>query len=153
MATASAVDESEKLDPGLTIAVVGPVESARAAGLRYVTDDQPGIRRRKRGKGFTYLDPQGRAIKDEKTLERVRKLAIPPAWTDVWICPRPNGHLQATGRDARGRKQYRYHPRWREGRDENKYGRLITFGRRLPAIRARVDEDLSGRGLPRDKVL
>jgi DNA topoisomerase-1 len=154
MATASAVDESEKLDPGLTIAVfVGPVESARAAGLRYVTDDQPGIRRRKRGKGFTYLDPQGRAIKDEKTLERVRKLAIPPAWTDVWICPRPNGHLQATGRDARGRKQYRYHADWREVRDETKFGRMIAFGDALPKIRERIERDMAQRGLGREKVL
>src|SRR3954468_22481924 len=153
MATASAVDESEKLDPGLTIAVVGPVESARAAGLRYVTDDQPGIRRRKRGKGFTYLDPQGRAIKDEKTLERVRKLATPPAWTDVWICPRPNGHLQATGRDARGRKQYRYHADWREVRDETKFGRMIAFGDALPKIRERIERDMAQRGLGREKVL
>src|SRR4051812_30778226 len=114
MPTAVAIDESEKLDTGLTIAVfVDPVESAKAAGLRYVTDDETGIRRQKRGKGFTFVDPQGRTVKDEKTLERIRKLAIPPAWTEVWICPRPNGHLQATGRDARGRKQYRYHADWR----------------------------------------
>jgi DNA topoisomerase I len=154
MPTAIAIDESEKLDTGLTIAVfVDPVESAQAAGLRYVTDDEPGIRRRKRGKGFTYADPQGRAVRDEKTLERIRKLAIPPAWTDVWICPRPNGHLQATGRDARGRKQYRYHAGWREVRDETKFGRMIAFGEALPKIRERIDRDMSQRGLGREKVL
>ena len=154
MPTAIAIDESEKLDTGLTIAVfVDPLESAKAAGLRYVTDDEPGIRRQKRGKGFTFLDPQGKTINDEKTLERIRKLAIPPAWTDVWICPRPNGHLQATGRDARGRKQYRYHAHWREVRDETKYDRMIAFGDALPKIRERIDRDLTQRGLPREKVL
>jgi DNA topoisomerase-1 len=150
----TAIDESEKLDSGLTIAVfVDPLESAKAAGLRYVTDDEPGIRRRKSGKGFSFLDPQGRTVKDEKTLERIRKLAIPPAWTDVWICPRPNGHLQATGRDARGRKQYRYHANWREVRDETKFGRMIAFGDSLPKIRERIDRDMSLRGLGREKVL
>jgi DNA topoisomerase-1 len=154
MPTAIAIDESETLDTGLTIAVfVDPLESAKAAGLRYVTDDEPGIRRQKRGKGFTFLDPQGKTIKDEKTLERIRKLAIPPAWTDVWICPRPNGHLQATGRDARGRKQYRYHANWREVRDETKFGRMIAFGDALPKIRERIDRDMSQRGLGREKVL
>jgi DNA topoisomerase-1 len=154
MPTAIAIDESEKLDTGLTIAVfVDPLESARAAGLRYVTDDEPGIRRKKRGKGFTYTDPQGGTVKDAKTLERIRKLAIPPAWTDVWICPRPNGHLQATGRDARGRKQYRYHANWREVRDETKFGRMIAFGESLPKIRERIDADMSLRGLGREKVL
>jgi DNA topoisomerase-1 len=154
MPTAIAIDESEKLDTGLTIAVfVDPLESAKAAGLRYVTDDEPGIRRQKRGKGFTFLDPQGQTIKDEKTLERIQKLAIPPAWTDVWICPRPNGHLQATGRDARGRKQYRYHANWREVRDETKFGRMIAFGDSLPKIRERIDRDMSQRGLGREKVL
>jgi DNA topoisomerase-1 len=154
MPTAIAIDESEKLDTGLTIAVfVDPVESAKAAGLRYVTDDEPGIRRVKRGKGFSFVDPQGRAVKDEKTLERIRKLAIPPAWTDVWICPRPNGHLQATGRDARGRKQYRYHADWRDVRDETKFGRMIAFGESLPKIRERIEQDMSLRGLGREKVL
>src|SRR3954468_19178948 len=108
MPTASAIDaiaEGKKVDTGLNLAVfVDPVESAKAAGLRYVTDDEPGLRRVKRGQGFSFVDPQGRAVKDEKTLERIHKLAIPPAWTDVWICSRPNGHLQATGRDAKGRK-------------------------------------------------
>jgi DNA topoisomerase-1 len=154
MSTAIAIDESEKLDSGLTIAVfVDPVESAKAAGLRYVTDDEPGLRRKKRGKGFTYLDPQGQTVKDAKTLERIGKLVIPPAWTDVWICPRVNGHLQATGRDARGRKQYRYHANWREVRDETKFGRMIAFGEALPKIRERVERDMSQRGLGREKVL
>jgi DNA topoisomerase-1 len=154
MPTAIAIDESEKLDTGLTIAVfVDPLESAKAAGLRYVTDDEPGIRRQKRGKGFTFVDPQGQTVKDGKTLERIQKLAIPPAWTDVWICPRPNGHLQATGRDARGRKQYRYHANWREVRDETKFGRMIAFGDSLPKIRERIDRDMSQRGLGREKVL
>jgi DNA topoisomerase-1 len=148
------VDESEKLDTGLTVAVfVDPVESAKAAGLRYVTDEEPGIRRRKSGKGFTYLDPQGRTVKDPKVIERIKKLAIPPAWTDVWICPRANGHLQATGRDAKGRKQHRYHPDWRSVRDETKFGRMLAFGAALPKIRERVEADLSLRGLPREKVL
>src|SRR6476469_9360380 len=154
MPTAIAIDENEKLDTGLTIAVfVDPLESAKAAGLRYVTDDEPGLRRRKRGKGFTFVDPRGQTVKDEKTLERIQKLAIPPAWTDVWICPRPNGHLQATGRDARGRKQYRYHERWREVRDQDKYERMIAFGESLPKIRERIDRDMSQRGLGREKVL
>jgi DNA topoisomerase-1 len=144
----------ENLDSGLTVAVfVDPVESAKAAGLRYVTDDRPGIRRKARGKNFTYVDPQGKTVRDPKVLERIRKLAIPPAWTDVWICPQANAHLQATGRDARGRKQYRYHPEWRTVRDETKFGKMIVFGEALPAIRARADEDLSRRGLPREKVL
>ncbi|RPH57118.1 DNA topoisomerase IB [bacterium] len=148
------VEESERIDTGLTVAVfVDPVESAKAAGLRYVTDDAPGIRRRRCGKGFCYLDTKGRAIKDRKAIERFKKLAIPPAWTDVWICPLPNGHLQATGRDARGRKQYRYHPEWRSVRDETKCGRMIVFGEALPKIRERVEADLSLRGLPREKVL
>ncbi|HSF38272.1 MAG TPA: DNA topoisomerase IB [Thermoanaerobaculia bacterium] len=149
------LEETETIDTGLTVAVfVDPVESAKAAGLRYVTDDIPGIRRRRCGpKGFCYVDPQGKTVKDPKELERIRKLAIPPAWTDVWICPRPNGHLQATGRDARGRKQYRYHTNWREVRDETKFGRMIAFGEALPKIRERVESDLSLRGLTREKVL
>jgi len=130
-----------------------PEESAASAGLRYVTDSAPGIRRKRAGSGFTYVGPDGRRITDEKTLERIRKLAIPPAYTDVWICPAPNGHLQATGRDARGRKQYRYHPKWREVRDETKYGRMVAFSEVLPKIRARVDADLGRPGLPREKVL
>jgi len=123
-------------------------------GLAYVSDQDPGIRRKPaRSHGFNYLDKNGEAVADERTLDRIRALAIPPAWTDVWICPRANGHIQATGRDQRGRKQYRYHERWRQARDENKYDRLIAFGRALPRLRRRVDEDLARRGLPREKVL
>lgn len=127
--------------------------AASAAGLRYVSDRTPGIRRIRTAKGFGYRHPDGSEVTDEETLARIRKLAIPPAYEDVWICPRPNGHLQAVGRDARGRKQYRYHQRWREVRDAGKYGKLLIFGKVLPKIRARVDEDLSRRGLPREKVL
>jgi DNA topoisomerase I len=130
-----------------------PAESARAAGLRYVSVADPGIRRRRAGEGFRYLRPDGRAVTDAATLARIRKLAIPPAWTEVWICAAPDGHVQATGHDARGRKQYRYHPRWREVRDETKYGRMVAFGRVLPRIRRRVARDLARPGLPREKVL
>jgi DNA topoisomerase-1 len=130
-----------------------PVESARAAGLRYVSDRRPGIRRERDGDGFRYLDKNGQPITDEADLRRIKALAIPPAWTDVWICPNPRGHLQATGRDAKGRKQYRYHPHWREVRDETKYDRMMAFGRALPQIRARVEADLARPGLPREKVL
>src|SRR5207248_4546514 len=119
----------------------------------YVTDDRPGIRRVRTGHGFRYVDPAGRPVRDPDELRRIRALAIPPAWTDVWICPLPNGHLQATGRDARLRKQYRYHPRWREVRDDNKYGRMIAFARALPRIRRQVRRDLALPGLPREKVL
>jgi DNA topoisomerase I len=132
---------------------VDPSESAVEAGLRYVTDAMPGIRRRRAGKGFTYLDAGGRRITDRATLARIRSLAIPPAYADVWISPHPNGHIQATGRDARGRKQYRYHPRWREVRDETKFGRMLAFSGALPRIRKRVEQDLSRPGLPREKVL
>jgi len=123
-------------------------------GLRYVSDQDPGIRRKPaRGHGFNYVDADGRPVTDEKTLDRIRTLAIPPAWTDVWISPRANGHIQATGRDVKGRKQYRYHPRWQAERGAGKYDRLIAFGRALPRLRRRVDEDLARRGLPREKVL
>lgn len=123
-------------------------------GLSYASDHDPGITRKPaRGHGFNYASPDGRPITDEATLDRIRALAIPPAWTDVWICPKANGHIQAVGRDQKGRKQYRYHARWRAARDENKYDRLIAFGRALPRLRRRVDEDLARRGLPRDKVL
>jgi DNA topoisomerase-1 len=132
---------------------VDPVVSAREAGLRYVDDSGPGIRRKRAGRGFSYLDPDGKPIHDPDLLNRIKSLAIPPAWTDVWICPSPRGHIQATGRDARRRKQYRYHPKWRETRDETKYGRTIAFGRALPAIRARVERDMAQPGLPREKVL
>jgi DNA topoisomerase I len=133
--------------------VSDPVESAQSAGLRYVSDTMPGIRRKKSGKGFAYVDRDGKSIKDPKELARIRALAIPPAYTDVWICPSANGHIQATGRDARGRKQYRYHPKWREVRDETKFGRMLAFSQVLPQVRARVERDLSRQGLPREKVL
>jgi len=130
-----------------------PVAAARAAHLRYVSDRRPGIRRMREGDGFAFHDTDGRLITDERVLDRIRKLAIPPAYTDVWICRDPRGHLQAVGRDARGRKQYRYHARWREVRDEAKYGKMLTFGRVLPAIRAQVRRDLALHGLPKRKVL
>ncbi|WP_413674626.1 DNA topoisomerase IB [Massilia cellulosiltytica] len=130
-----------------------PPAAARAAGLRYVHDDRPGILREPVKDGFRYLDAKGEPVEDETTLKRIKSLAIPPAWTDVWICPQANGHLQATGRDARGRKQYRYHPKWREVRDEVKYERMIKFGKALPQIRKEVDRALSLPGLPREKVL
>jgi DNA topoisomerase I len=121
--------------------------------LRYVSDASAGIARRRAGEGFCYLNAEGRAIRDRATLARIKALAIPPAWERVWICPREDGHLQATGRDARGRKQYRYHARWREMRDETKYGRMLAFAKALPRIRRRVRQDLALPGLPRDKVL
>ena len=130
-----------------------PVASARSAGLVYTTDDKPGIRRVKRGKSFAFVDARNRPVKNPEVLGRIRSLVIPPAWTRVWICPNPRGHLQATGRDARGRKQYRYHPKWREVRDSTKYQRMIAFGRALPQIRRRTEADLRRDGLPREKVL
>jgi DNA topoisomerase-1 len=133
--------------------LVDPVESARAAGLRYVSDQSPGIRRKRVGKAFSYLASDGHTIRDAETIRRIKGLAIPPAWIDVWICPDPRGHLQATGRDARGRKQYRYHPRWREVRDAVKYDRMLAFAEALPKIRERTDRDLEHAGLPREKVL
>jgi DNA topoisomerase-1 len=128
-------------------------EAAKEAGLRYTIDDRPGIRRRRRGRSFQYIDPDGRTITDAAERARINALAIPPAWTDVWICPSPNGHLQATGRDARGRKQYRYHPRWRQMRDEVKYGRMVEFGEALPKIREQVDRDISRRSLSKPRVV
>ncbi|MFL5804340.1 MAG: DNA topoisomerase IB [Roseiflexaceae bacterium] len=130
-----------------------PIETAQSAGLRYVSDTQPGIRRRRAGKGFSYLGPDGRPIRDAATLRRIKALAIPPAWKEVWICPSSNGHIQATGRDARGRKQYRYDTRWRATRDETKYSRMIAFAGALPRIRAQVQQDMAEPGLPRTKVL
>lgn len=126
---------------------------ASDAGLRYVSDARPGIRRLPTGKKFKYLNTRGRPLRNPGDLARIRSLVIPPAWTQVWICPMAEGHLQATGRDARGRKQYRYHPRWREARDETKYSRIMDFARALPKIRRRVRRDLGRRGLPREKVL
>src|SRR5690349_16430903 len=133
--------------------VTDPMEAAKAAELHYVNDGEAGIHRRHAGKGFTYVDAHGKAIHEAKTLSRIKALAIPPAWTDVWICPSPNGHIQAVGRDARGRKQYRYHAQYRSTRDQAKFSRMLAFGAVLASIRHRVQEDLERRGLPREKVL
>jgi DNA topoisomerase-1 len=133
--------------------VSDPIEAAQEAGLHYVSDAQPGYTRKAKGDDFDYFDTEGKLIRDEQRLLRVKRLAVPPAYTRVWICPSPNGHIQATGRDARGRKQYRYHERWREVRDENKYDHMVVFGKELPKIRRRVNKDLALSGLPRNKVL
>jgi len=130
-----------------------PVESARAAGLIYVTDCGPGIRRQRSGESFDYIGPDEQPIRDPARLRWIQELGIPPAWTDVWICPAERGHLQATGRDAKGRKQYRYHPRWREVREQTKFDRMISFGEALPQIRARVERDLAIRGMNRERLL
>ena len=127
--------------------------AAKKAKLHYVDDSTPGIRREKHGRSFRYVGPNGKPIRDRTILDRISALVIPPAWTEVWICRDPNGHLQVTGHDAKGRKQYRYHPRWREVRDENKYDKLINFAQALPRIRRRVARDLGRKGLPREKVL
>jgi DNA topoisomerase-1 len=127
--------------------------AARAVGLRYSSDERPGILRKRKGKGFTYVGPEGRTVKDKRTLTRIKALGIPPAYTDVWITTDPRGHVQATGRDAKGRKQYRYHPRWHETRDETKFERMVDFGQALPIIRERTAADLRRKGLPREKVL
>jgi DNA topoisomerase-1 len=133
--------------------MVDPSNVAESAGLTYVGAEQRGIRRERAGEGFEYFKPNGDRLTDETALDRIRRLAIPPAWTDVWICPKANGHLQATGRDARGRKQYKYHPQFREVSEANKYEHMMEFARTLPAIRARVAEHMALRGLPREKVL
>jgi len=130
-----------------------PAASARIAGLRYVRDGGPGIRRRRAGRGFVYIGADGTPVRDAETLDLIKRLAIPPAWRDVWISPLAHGHIQASGRDARGRKQYRYHARWRTVRDETKYARMIAFASSLPAVRRRVTRDLRRPGLPREKVL
>lgn len=130
-----------------------PVRSAEAAALRYVSDEGPGIRRVRAGEGFRYVGPDRRPIRDEATLRRIKALAIPPAWREVWICPQPDGHLQATGLDDRNRKQYRYHPRWRTVRDEAKFEKMIAFAQALPGIRRQTRRDLKRPGLPREKVL
>jgi DNA topoisomerase I len=137
----------------MTLEQLDPEEAAEEAGLRYVDDRGPGIRRRRAGKGWVYLGPDGKRLTDERRITWIKRIAIPPAWTDVWICPVRNGHIQATGRDRRGRKQYRYHPRWREVRDAAKFERLIEFARALPRIRRRAERDLRRRGMPREKVL
>jgi DNA topoisomerase-1 len=138
---------------GLVLDAARNVAAAEAAGLRYAHEGDPGIRRRRVGKGFGYRDAMGTVIRDKAILERIRKLAIPPAYTDVWICPDPLGHIQATGRDAKGRKQYRYHERWRNTRDEAKFSRMAAFGRALPSLRARVESDLRRQALTHEKVV
>ncbi len=142
-------DESYRL----AAAIEENKQTAKDAGLRYVSDESPGITRIKSRKGFAYVAPDGKPIKDKQTIARIKSLAIPPAYRDVWICPSENGHIQAVGRDARGRKQYRYHARWREVRDEDKYDKMIAFAAALPKIRARTKRDLKRPGLPREKVL
>lgn len=139
--------------PTKSLSHVSPARSAKRIGLRYVHADEPGIARKKRGAGFVYLDARGRVVRDARTLTRIRSLVIPPAWVDVWICAHADGHLQATGRDARGRKQYRYHPSFREVRDEAKYEKMLDFAKALPKIRARCEQDLAQPGLARNKVL
>ncbi|MBE7249338.1 MAG: DNA topoisomerase IB, partial [Actinomycetospora chiangmaiensis] len=127
--------------------------AAEEAGLVYVDDGRPGLTRRRSGTGFRYLDAKGAPVRDKALLARIRSLAVPPAYTDVWICPRSNGHIQATGRDAKGRKQYRYHPDFRQAREANKFSRIMAFANALPGIRQRVDADMKGKGLTREKVL
>ena len=148
------------MDAGTTVFTVDIAEAApeqvaaaQEAGLRYVSDTEPGYTRRRFGDWFEYFDEIGREIEDDATIERIDALAIPPAYTDVWICPDPRGHLQATGRDARGRKQYRYHRDWRQTRDLDKFSRTVAFAQKLPRLRRRLARDLALRGLPRDKVL
>jgi DNA topoisomerase I len=148
-----AFDAALKGAPAAFQTALDPMAAAKLAKLRHVSDDMPGITRHKAQNGFDYRFPDGELVGDIETLKRIRSLVIPPAWTAVWICPYPNGHIQATGRDKRGRKQYRYHPRWREVRDESKYGKMLIFSRVLPVIRERVDADLRRRGLSRERVL
>ncbi|MGC3970293.1 MAG: hypothetical protein QM775_24070 [Pirellulales bacterium] len=140
-----------------TVAVAEPVSLAMAAAksvsLTYSSDADPGYQRLRRGRGFYYIDPEGRVVRKPVLLNRFRELVLPPAWRDVWICLSANGHLQATGHDARGRKQYRYHERWRQVRDETKYDRLVDFAAVLPKLRRRIRRDLRTRGMPRERVL
>jgi DNA topoisomerase I len=150
---ASQAQTTAPLSPAVNNVLIDLKAAASAAKLRYVSDSKPGITRVRTPNGFGYRHPDGSKVLDEETLTRIRKLAIPPAYESVWICPLANGHIQAVGRDARGRKQYRYHARWRQVRDEGKYGKILLFGKVLPKIRERVDEDLSRRGLPREKLL
>jgi DNA topoisomerase-1 len=148
-----ALSQGSDAQGGQPAEIAAPIKAAKAAGLRYVTDATPGIHRKRAGKHFSYTGLEGKPIHDEEVLKRIRSLGIPPAWTNVWICPNPRGHIQATGRDAKGRKQYRYHPKWRAIRDETKYDRMIAFGEALPTIRERVEHDLKRSSLPREKVL
>ncbi|MEO6263658.1 MAG: DNA topoisomerase IB, partial [Luteimonas sp.] len=139
--------------PDPSEATEAAAQAATDAGLRYVSDLEPGIRRERAGDGFAYRKADGSAVRDEAILQRIRTLAIPPAWSDVWICPQPRGHLQASGRDARGRKQYRYHASWRSVRDAAKYHRLVEFCHALPRLRRAVDRDLACRCLCKEKVV
>ena len=147
MAAAAIIDRHEDA------ASADPIEVALQAGLRYVSDDRPGITRRRAGTGFSYRDANGSRIAPRREIARIRAIGIPPAWTGVWICPSANGHIQATGRDARGRKQYRYHPDWRAARDASKFDRLAEFGLVLPRLRARLEADLALAGQPRERIL
>ena len=142
--------EKKIADPKI---VTDSVDVAEQAGLRYVSDDEGGYTREAKGDDFEYFDTEGKPIRDEQRLLRIKRLAIPPAYTDVWICPSANGHMQATGRDARRRKHYRYHERWRAARNENKYDRMVLFGEALPKIRKRVEADVALPGLQQNKVL
>jgi DNA topoisomerase I len=144
---------SRRRKPAAQIAPDDPKEAAITAGLRYVSDQSPGVHRRRKGRNFTYYDKEGKIIKAAEELKRIRSLAIPPAWEKVWICAQSNGHLQATGFDVKGRKQYKYHPTWREVRDEAKFERLLSFAEVLPKIRSRVDQDMRRPDLSREKVL
>ena len=139
--------------PDAVQTIVDPRDAAESAGLRYVSDERPGIRRKKMGTGFSYVRADGSRLMERGALKRIKALAIPPAWTDVWICPFPDGHIQATGRDAKGRKQYRYHARFREVRESTKYEHVVAFADALPSIRDTVHEHMALRGLPREKVL
>jgi DNA topoisomerase I len=132
---------------------IDPQDTAVLAGLKYISDEQPGITRVRRGKGFIYLDSRGEPVTNERTIQRIKSLVIPPAWNNVWICSTANGHIQSTGRDVKGRKQYIYHPEWDEIRNQTKFFRMVNFGKALPAIRKRVDEDLDKKGFPREKIL
>jgi DNA topoisomerase-1 len=139
--------------PDAAQTIVDPRDAAESVGLKYVSDERPGIRRKKAGTGFSYVRPDGSKLTGPDTMKRIKALAIPPAWTDVWICPSPDGHIQATGRDAKGRKQYRYHARFREVRESTKYERVVAFADALPSIRDTVREHMALRGLPPEKVL
>ena len=153
----SVVSASSKNTPTLgnveICAATDPVQTAKAVGHRYITDATPGITRKRVGKNFSYVGLDGKPIRDPDELQRIKKIGIPPAWTNVWISPTDRGHILAIGRDAKGRKQYRYHPRWREVRDETKYDKLIIFGEALPHIRERIEQDLARAGLPYEKVI
>jgi DNA topoisomerase-1 len=146
------VSVSSAINPDSNI-TPSPAKSAQSVGLRYVTDERPGIRRERCGRGFRYRSADGRIVRDRHTLKRIASLVIPPAWDSVWICPIEHGHLQATGRDERGRKQHLYHSRWREIRDQTKYERVLDFARALPGIRKQIKHDLRRAGLCREKVL